>query len=44
MTFESKFVGFTAKIDPDNVNKTKSDIFPCDIFKFVIMFFLINKY
>ena len=42
--WKSGFLSFTAKVNPDNGNKTKSDIFPSDKFKLVVMFFLDKKY
>ena len=31
-------------VNPNNENETKSDIFPCNIFKSDTIFFLIKKY
>ena len=38
MTFKIKFLRFMTKVKPSNGNKTKSDIFPWNIFKFDIIF------
>ena len=39
MTFEiSKFLSFMTKVNRNKGNETKSDIFPCDIFKSDIIF------
>ena len=32
------------KVNPNNENETKSDIFARDIFKFGVMHFFMNKY
>ena len=32
------------KVNPDNANETKSDIFPWDVFKSDMILFVIKKY
>ena len=40
----SKFLTFMNKVNPNNENETKSDIFPWDIFKYDSISFFIKKY
>ena len=38
---KSEFLSFTTKVNPNNGNETKSDIFPWDIFKSDTFFYQI---
>ena len=38
---KSKFLTFMIKVNPNNGNETKSEIFPCDIFNYDVIFVLI---
>ena len=39
-----KFLSFMTKVNPNNENETKSDIFPMDIFQFGTVSFFIKIY